>query len=1202
MPLQLEYEILEFLSKGKILNQTQYVFNKMISEIVDYLKLQPLYRDIILKLLTEDKFEVKENISILDFAVRRIFQNEKLIIEINETYRKFLPFILLREAYYCFIDKKASKLVKICINQIVENDLRTLSAYKEWKNLIRDILVDSDFMGYQYDKYQKFFNIEAKEPFENPVQFFFKEIRDEALLSYDVNIKSFYDIIFERYTFKTSRSLFNPDIVETLRIIIYLFYLTKSYINISDYQTLFKRFKENQQIDTKLSLRKFNENLQWINKSSSIAPSYDVSYSPLELCRLRCTIKFHPLLEKKKIKTLLEEWPFYLSQKFSENSFATEMFLGLILPKIYLKDLLKFFENLEESGYIIQKKLYLTLSQASIINLNYFTDISNLRKIIDPENINYKKKYEIETLLEYPIVYSSPPLSMFDFIVLERGKFVSITGLTFDKRIETLNAIKEDVENELRKQSTINKEFKDGFNQLSKYKSQFLQFLNRNQEQGFFHLRSKLNRILCWLNLFGDILNGNPQINNIYQFQKFLNTFSLNIEDHLLIRDEKIKRNIYTHLLPLYFKSRQSFREEVEKLNVFFNVLNACYSLKIVDLNEIKRIANYFNIAEEIYHKREKIYENGFKSVSSYKITNEKIESTIERFLNNHPPIIKPFLINTILTSTFAKYYPDLILKNTRETREKLKKFKIYFPRAYIYEMKDLATKRNYLNINLYFLNIKEKGLFISILYSYFKDSVIKIKRYFWSGLIRASLYIKDFYDFKNNQYFYTKHLFEELYIYSQKILGKKLKWPEYPMNNEVKDLLWSGRKNMNDLVNTVNKRVLLQDINFNLGELDNLIEFRKNLETNLLNISRFRYAKAKRFFKRCIDSIKILPSFQKFGFSQYYLYIRPFHYNEVDFRLLFQNNFQKIKYSSCFETIPSLIHKSIFPYRTPNKSYLNWLIKSKKNVSEFCLFCKKKIYDILHFNHNLTKEAWHYSSLRFKLYIQNILFNPSYEPKIENIRVFDLDTLSNSEIYSPKSQEFIALSQIYNRHSIDIKSYLGTKKYTTINYITDLLKKKLIFPYLSLTNLDFQEKVSIILPNVKNEFNEKIIKIFSFFNICHIYEIEGELYIYGFEDIRPFENGFLINIWFPKCEMDEFFEIFDLIFQYFEIKHYLILTDLVDGKQLLKSVFGNLVFLNSYNPLKNLIWNDKDKIWMNHKLFNEKFEPIYPDLLYGEK
>jgi len=135
-------------------------------------------------------------------------------------------------------------------------------------------------------------------------------------------------------------------------------------------------------------------------------------------------------------------------------------------------------------------------------------------------------------------------------------------------------------------------------------------------------------------------------------------------------------------------------------------------------------------------------------------------------------------------------------------------------------------------------------------------------------------------------------------------------------------------------------------------------------------------------------------------------------------------------------------------------------------------------------------------------------------------------------------------------------------------------------------------------LPEVKQEFNEKLIKIFSFFNVCRIYEIEGEFFIFGFPKERVFENGLLIEIRFPKCELDEFFDIFDLIFHYLGIKPYVILTDLVNGKTLLKSVYGNLNFLKEYNPLLNLIWNDQDKIWMNHKLFNEKFEPIYPDLI----
>ena len=60
----------------------------------------------------------------------------------------------------------------------------------------------------------------------------------------------------------------------------------------------------------------------------------------------------------------------------------------------------------------------------------------------------------------------------------------------------------------------------------------------------------------------------------------------------------------------------------------------------------------------------------------------------------------------------------------------------------------------------------------------------------------------------------------------------------------------------------------------------------------------------------------------------------------------------------------------------------------------------------------------------------------------------------------------------------------------------------------------------------------------------------------------------------------------------------YLILNDLLDGTPLIESEFGNLNFLKKYNPLKNLIWNEEDKIWMNHKLFTEKFEKIYPKLI----
>ena len=215
----------------------------------------------------------------------------------------------------------------------------------------------------------------------------------------------------------------------------------------------------------------------------------------------------------------------------------------------------------------------------------------------------------------------------------------------------------------------------------------------------------------------------------------------------------------------------------------------------------------------------------------------------------------------------------------------------------------------------------------------------------------------------------------------------------------------------------------------------------------------------------------------------------------------------------------------------------------------------------------------------------------------IPELKEFNIGDLNISNYFTPESQEFKSLTKLYSWKPIDIKSYLGTRNYTMVNSIINLLKKKLIFPIVSVKNLALIEKLYIILPNVKKEHNEKLQKIFSFFNFGFIYEIEGEYYIQGMPEEINFENGLMIKLYLPDCQLDEFDKLFDLIFEYLGIKHYIILNDLVDGKDFLKSIYGNLNFLDSYNPLKNLIWLDKDKIWMNHKLFDGKFEKIYPNM-----
>ena len=77
--------------------------------------------------------------------------------------------------------------------------------------------------------------------------------------------------------------------------------------------------------------------------------------------------------------------------------------------------------------------------------------------------------------------------------------------------------------------------------------------------------------------------------------------------------------------------------------------------------------------------------------------------------------------------------------------------------------------------------------------------------------------------------------------------------------------------------------------------------------------------------------------------------------------------------------------------------------------------------------------------------------------------------------------------------------------------------------------------------------------------------------------------------------------KLFELLFEYLEIKYYLLLNDLVDGKNLIKSVFGNLRFLKTYNPLKNLKWSDTDKIWLSHNIFERERGFVYQDLFYKD-
>ena len=135
------------------------------------------------------------------------------------------------------------------------------------------------------------------------------------------------------------------------------------------------------------------------------------------------------------------------------------------------------------------------------------------------------------------------------------------------------------------------------------------------------------------------------------------------------------------------------------------------------------------------------------------------------------------------------------------------------------------------------------------------------------------------------------------------------------------------------------------------------------------------------------------------------------------------------------------------------------------------------------------------------------------------------------------------------------------------------------------------------ILLNLNKDSINILKSIFQYFNLGFIYEIEGEYYIHGFDEKKKVDSGLMIKLYLPDCELAEFLRIFEYIFQYLEVEKYMILTDLVKNETIIRSIYRSNVFFEKYNPLKNLIWNTKKKIWMNHNLFDKTFEYILSGL-----
>ena len=394
------------------------IFTNQLIEIQNYLGLEPVTLNVVLK-VKDDLHEESENF--FDIGVIRSLTNNHSQIEISEKYNKFLPFILLREAYLCFIphELREKEIIHIVIHEIIESDFSKSKAITQWKALVRKKIINYDYLLAQFDQLNKFFKLEPTEKTQSPTQFFFEFIRRNIPIIQD-QMDNFYDLIWKEYIYKTSNSLFNDEMLETIRVLVKVFYQMKLFTNYNEYEQYFTEFKENGTISTNLSKRKFSENLRWINKCTMIGPSFQHKYHPIDIAILTSCLKFNPILNRKDIYKILDRIPFLHNPVFAKIGFSETGYFFFLVPRPYLKDLVRFIEKLYNFGYLLNKECYLWKEHSNILNLNYFRDyFEDLRKIINPNHKDYDNQFE----LSHKSLYDEPEkvidLNLLEWLILE---------------------------------------------------------------------------------------------------------------------------------------------------------------------------------------------------------------------------------------------------------------------------------------------------------------------------------------------------------------------------------------------------------------------------------------------------------------------------------------------------------------------------------------------------------------------------------------------------------------------------------------------------------------------------------------------------------------------------------------------------------------------------------------------------------------
>ena len=1172
------------------------IFQHLLGELEDYLELKPLTIPNKVLLIP---FKIKtRGFNEFDFGVVRKAEKKKLTIGISLEYEDVIKFIILREAYFCFLPKVLldNDLSRTYILIKVSMTFQRLDNYDSWEGYFNK---NHLYLWYRY-KLDRALNEDIKNLFyllrQHALLYTGMEFEDEVISSLfkDREFQQITESWLIRQHFINYNPLEKEEYIEFFRIIYKIFSEKKTYDGKDAYISYFKDYLEKGKIKTSISPKKFKFLFKDFLQRTYLSPNYQINWDYFNINTLSCYFFFNSELGKYKTLQVIEHLPFYFYSRSFHSKLGTEIAGYFVLPEIYIDDLKRFLIKLKELGVLQHIIAIKTEKMQQTFNCNYFRkeffeEGNPPTRILVPTHKDIKKDLFLEVELNYS-KKKDHELNLLDIIIINHVRWYRGKSLDFEQKKDGIRKVRNDVFKFILTQRENIEDFKktiNAFHSDEQLRSGFLSYVEEYKNAGFFYLRDLFRALGKFSSSIEVLLKSNSEIKNQTELFEHIKNHGIGL---ILIKNLQYShfehKKILFSLFSDYFNNLNKYKVRMYRLKHYVKLIENMERLRVFNFSEINKILTDKDYAQNIYTSKISGLRTLLREKLLEKVRIKNIENLIDSITKTKPPGAIPLMLNTIGTNFVAPYVYFLMIKVSANTKSKIEHFKRFFLRFINIEGRDLFTNESYLVADFYVTDLDFKGKkdLAGAIYELFGDDVVVFKPMIHDRMINMFTF-EGFFDYENNKFVYTSDLFNEAYKYIYHLFRDR------KFRNYYRPLSVSSRAFKENLfdVNFYTRSLLKRNrIRINQETYSKIQDLHNNLADFISNYDSddFRASECFPFIKK----INFMPMYQMFGLEKFYLYLNPIDNDEVDWKMFFPLGFKSLSYSNSLDDTNSYFFQYIFPYENSGLTYLNWISKSKKSVNEYIYFSIKNIIPIINSSYTITPSGFAKTFQSLELLIQKILFKRGYSIPT-NLKKFNVSGESVHSYRGKHDKDFI---NIVNLFGSDIKKLINLGHKKSMDIIKDLTQKKFIFPYLKLNrNIGLLLKFCVILPELNAEQTEKIIKVFSCFNYGFVYEIRGEYYSRSRNESIPFDEGIYLKFYLQNQEIGHFKYLITSFFDFLKIKNYVILFDLVKG-----DIFKDKLFekFKHPNPFNSHLWNNIRKIWDRHKQILSPFGFNYPE------